>query len=68
MKAKAHIARSGFETCSKTFDQVAMLQIDLAKASDRVRHDVLFNVLSHANVGCIIEECLKIAYRKCSIY
>lgn len=40
-------------------DRVAMLQIDLEKAFDRVRHQVFFCILEHAGAGNVIFEAVK---------
>lgn len=40
-----HVARSILELCDEDLDQVAMLQIDLEKAFDRVQHQVLYKIL-----------------------
>lgn len=61
-----HVARSVLEACSDSTEQVAVLQIDLDKAFDRVSHDVLFDVLSHVNVGDAILEGVKMAYKDCT--
>lgn len=57
-----HVARSVLEACDNGTRQVAMLQIDLDKAFDRVKHDVLFDVLHRTNVGEVILEGVKMAY------
>lgn len=41
----SHIARSVLYSSNDNFEQVPMTQINLEKAPDRVRHDVLFQVL-----------------------
>lgn len=61
-----HVARSVLEACDAGMGQVAMLQIDLDKAFDRVRHDVLFDVLNRVNVGDVILEGAKMAYKDCT--
>lgn len=42
-----------------------MLQIDYEKAFDRVCHDILFCILEHINVGRVIIEGVRMAYREC---
>lgn len=54
IQSNIHIARSVLECCSDEMEQVAMLQIDLEKAFDRVNHDVLWQVLTHVGVGKVI--------------
>ena len=61
-----HVARSVLEACSDSTGQVAVLQIDLDKAFDRVSHDVLFDVLSHVNAGVAILGVVKMAYKDCT--
>lgn len=43
-----------------------MMQLDLAKAFDRVSHDVLFAILEHSNVGSVITDGVRMAYANCS--
>lgn len=45
--------------------RVAMLQLDLAKAFDRVSHEVLFAILQYCNVGSVIVDGVKMAYEDC---
>lgn len=43
-----------------------MLQVDLAKAFDRVSHSYLFSLLEHANVGSIVFKGVRLCYTHCS--
>lgn len=43
-----------------------MLQVDLAKAFDRVLHSFLFSLLEHANIGSSIITGVKLCYKDCS--
>lgn len=43
-----------------------MLQINFDKAFDRVKHDVLFDVLERANMGSIILEGAKMVCKNCT--
>lgn len=61
-----HVARSVLECCDAEHRNVAMLQIDLEKAFDRVSHDILFAVLEHVKVGSVVFEGIKMAYKNCS--
>lgn len=61
-----HVARSILECCDALEGRVAMLQLDLEKAFDRVSHEVLFCILEHANVGSVLLEGVKMAYAECS--
>lgn len=61
-----HTARSVLECCDAMQSQVAMLQIDLEKAFDKVPHDVLMAVLEHVNVGSVILEGVRMAYNNCT--
>lgn len=61
-----HVARSILETCDADFRKVAMLQIDLEKAFDRVCHDLLFSILDYVGVGSLITEGVKMAYNNCT--
>lgn len=61
-----HVARSILECCDAWEGRVAMMQLDMEKAFDRVVHSVLFSILEHVNVGNIILEGLKLSYEGCS--
>lgn len=61
-----HVARSVLECCDAFSGRVAVLQLDLEKAFDRVLHEVLFSVLEQANVGSVIREGVKMAYTNCT--
>ena len=43
-----HVARSILECCDAMERRVAVLQIDLKKAFDRVSHEILFSILNHS--------------------
>lgn len=60
-----HVVRSVLEICDDFGDRIAMMQIDLQKAFDRVSHEVLFNVLEHVQVGTVFLDGLKMAYSQC---
>lgn len=47
IQANTHVARSVLGLRKNDFRRVAMVQIDFEMAFGRVRHDVLFSVLSH---------------------
>lgn len=49
-----------------TNNRVAMVQPNLEKASDRVRDDVLFAVLSHVGFGNVVFESVKMSYTGCT--
>lgn len=66
IQTNIHVARTILESSSAERSPVAMLQIDLAKAFDKVYHDVLWEVLERANVGKIIIEGVKMAYKGCT--
>lgn len=61
-----HCARSILECCDMDQGQVAMLQIDLEKAFDRVHHDVLFDLLDRVGVGEVILAGVRMAYSGCT--
>lgn len=60
-----HVARSVLQCCDVFCRRVAMLQIDYEKAFDKVCHEILFCVLDHVNVGNIVKEGIRMAYREC---
>lgn len=61
-----HVARSILECCDAMGTQVAMIQIDLEKAFDRVPHEILLCILDHVNVGRIIRGGVAMAYQDCT--
>lgn len=61
-----HVARSVLEYCDADFRTVAMVQIDLAKAFDRVCHEIMFEILQHVNLGSVIKDGVKMAYSNCN--
>lgn len=61
-----HAARSILECCDSMDLIVAMLQIDLEKAFDKVSHEMLFSILEQVNLGRIIPGGVQMAYKGCS--
>lgn len=61
-----HVARSVLDCCTSEGRRVAVLQIDFAKAFDRVNHTVLFDILTHVRCGSVILEGIEMAYKNCS--
>lgn len=57
-----HVARTVLECCDAYCGRVAMVQLDLEKAFDRVVHKVLFNILEHINVGKVLSEGIEMYY------
>lgn len=66
IQTNIHIARTVLEHSSHSYDQLAILQVDLAKAFDRVRHSFVFSLLDHANIGSTIFKGIKLCYSDCS--
>lgn len=62
-----HVARSVLEAIDSLGGKVAMLQIDLEKAFDRVVHEVLFSLLRHVNLGSVILDGVMMAYKQCTM-
>lgn len=60
-----HTARCVLECCDATGTNVAMLQLDLEKAFDRVPHEILLCILDYVNVGSVIREGVAMTYRCC---
>lgn len=65
IQTNVHVARSVLDFCTDKESQVAIIQIDLQKAFDRVDHEFLFDILSHVGVGKIILEAVKMSYTGC---
>lgn len=63
-----HIARSILECCDANLECVAMVQLDLEKAFDRVAHSILLALLKHINVGEVIQDGVAMAYENCSAH
>lgn len=61
-----HAARSVLECCDAMHDHVAMMQLDLHKAFDKVVHEILFSVLEYVNAGSVITKGVKMVYECCS--
>ena len=61
-----HTARSILECCDVMGTAVAMLQIDLEKAFDKVPHEILLCLLDYVKVGKVIRDGVAMAYRDCS--
>lgn len=66
IQTNVHIARSVLECVTNSSEQIAMVQVDLAKAFDRVSHHVLFKILSHIGVGDILLQGVQMSYSNCS--
>lgn len=62
-----HTARTILECCDINLDNIAMIQLDLQKAFDRVNHDILLSVLEHCNVGSVITKGIKMVYEECAV-
>lgn len=60
-----HVTRSILECCDANNDRVAMIQLDLHKAFDKVVHEILFLLLEHVNVGTVITEGVRMVYHDC---
>lgn len=56
------IARSVLDLCIYSVRRVALIRIDLQRAFDRVKYDVVFSVLSHICFGSVIFEGGKMVY------
>lgn len=54
------------EFCDAEIIQVALLQINLEKVFDRVRHDVLFKILETVDFGDVILQRVRMAYKRFS--
>lgn len=61
-----HVVRNILESCDAEGGRIAILQLDLEKAFDRVTHEILLLILQHVNVGSVILEGVKMAYADCT--
>lgn len=66
IQTNLHLVRTALQYCSSHCDHFALLQIDLAKAFDRVNHTFLFKLLEHANVGSVVYNGVRMCYTNCS--
>lgn len=66
IQTNIHIARSVLECIEGSVDQVALLQIDLAKAFDKVQHDFLFRLLRHLRLGDALYKGIALCYKRCT--
>lgn len=62
IQTNLHIVRSILEICQQTHEAAAILQLDLAKAFDKVQHSFLFSLLRHIQVGENVERGIKLCY------
>lgn len=65
INTNTHVARSVLDCSLDDGSPVAMLQIYLKKAFDRVRHDALMSAFEHAGLGDTIFRGVKMSYRNC---
>lgn len=61
-----HVARSILECCDSLDRKVALLQVDLEKAFDRVLHVILFSILKHVNLGSVLCDGVRMACESCA--
>lgn len=54
------------QSCVDLNRQVALVQVDLANAFERVNHELLFMLLEHANIGQIVTGGVQLCYRNCA--
>ncbi|XP_064471477.1 uncharacterized protein LOC135385841 [Ornithodoros turicata] len=59
-----HVVRTILDLCLYEGDHVAMLQLDLSKAFDRVCHTYLFALLEYVNVGARFVGRIKLCYEQ----
>lgn len=67
IETNTHIAQSVHDLCIGNGRRVFMIQNDLGRAFDRVKHDVLFVILPYVSVRGVILEGVKMAYNNCSM-
>lgn len=66
IQTNVHVARSVLEYCARGMEEVARVQIDVQHAFDRVRHDVLFQILAHVILDSVVREGIRMEYANCS--
>lgn len=60
----SHIMRTICETAEAEQHPIAVLQVDLSKAFDRVSHSFLFTLLERCSLGGTLTKYIKICYRE----
>lgn len=61
-----HTARSILECCDADDRNVAMLQINMEKAFDKVKHNILFSVLEYVKPWSVIIDGVRVADKHCT--
>lgn len=64
IQTNIHVVRTVLDWCREMHDQVALIQLDLAKAFDRVDHDFLFRLLVKVNLGIQFVHRIKLCYEQ----
>lgn len=62
IQTNIHIIRAVLKICQRTHEPAALLQLDPAKAFDRVEHSFLFALIRHLQAGENIERGVKLLY------
>lgn len=60
-----HVALSVLECTNDNMNQVALFQIDLSRSFGEVRHDFLFQLLRHLQLGDVLCNGISLCYKKC---
>ena len=63
IQTNVHVARSVLDCVNESNDHIALVQVDLSKAFDRVSHSFLFQLLSHVNIGDTILSGVQLCYK-----
>lgn len=63
IQTNIHLVRTILEWCTSEADCVAMVQLDLSKAFDRVSHPYLFALLQYMNMGETFVNRIKLCYK-----
>lgn len=65
IQTNVHVAHSVLHTSADSGGQVALVEVDLAKAFGRVNPEILFALFEHVNVGRTILDGVRLCYRNC---
>lgn len=66
MDTNIHVALSVLQSSTDSMNQVALFQVGLAKAIDRVNYLFFVKFPEHISVGSILLESMRLSYHNCT--